>query len=283
MRPLIALTSEAIHLPARQSPRGAYCGVAYSEAIEMAGGVPFILPLTREPAILRQLLDQCAGLLLIGGGDVSHKFYAPRMMARQRATFRSVDEIRDEMEIFLTHEALRRELPVLGICRGMQVMNVALGGTLVPDLPGHRRDHPVRWDATSQIFTAVGAPATPVNSSHHQALDRVADELRVTAWAPDRVIEAVEHRSGKFFCGVQFHPERLLQSAPRFRRLFAALVRAQKTDCAAVPRRRSSTGRGRDKSPCPPASQTNFPGSSATPPGNPPARPPSNRQTARHR
>ena len=151
MKPLIALTTEAVTLPAKPAKRGAFCGEAYSEAIAVAGGIPIILPLTRDPAMLRQLLRRCDGLLLTGGADVSHKFYAPRLSARQRATIQGVDEVRDEMEIFLTRAALRSDVPVLGICRGIQVMNVALGGTLVPDVPRHRHPkpdglvHTLRW------------------------------------------------------------------------------------------------------------------------------------------
>ena len=234
MKPLIALTPEAIALPANHAKRGAFCGVTYSEAIVKAGGIPVILPLTRNPAILRQLLQRCAGLLLTGGGDVSHKFYAPRLSARLRATIQGVDEVRDEMEIFLTRAALQADRPVLGICRGIQVMNVALGGTLVPDVPHHRHPkpaglaHALRWAPASEIRAALGAPASPVNTSHHQALAKIASGLRVTAWAPDGIIEAVEHSTARFVWGVQFHPERLLKVAPQFRRLFAAFVAASR-------------------------------------------------------
>ena len=232
MKPVIALTPEAITLPANHARYGGFCGVSYTAAVAAAGGLPVVLPLTRDPRLLRQLLSRCQGLLLTGGGDVSHKFYAPRLPARQRATLQGVDEIRDAMEIHLTRTALRQDLPVFGICRGIQVMNVALGGTLVPDLPGHRHSkadgliQPLQWEPASQIQAALGARVAPVNSSHHQALAEVAPRLRVTARAADGVIEAVEHTSARFFWGVQFHPERLVKVAPQFLRLFAALVAA---------------------------------------------------------
>ena len=232
VKPVIALTPEAKTLPANHARRGAYCGVSYTDAVAAAGGLPVILPLTRDPALLRQLLSHCQGLLLTGGADVSHQFYAPHLPARQRATIHGVDEVRDAMEIYLTRLALRNDLPVFGVCRGIQVMNVALGGTLVPDLPGH--DHPqadglfhtLQWEPTSQMLATLGPQAGAVNTSHHQALDRVAPSLVVTARAEDGTIEAVEHKTARFFWGVQFHPERLVKVAPKFLRLFQALVAA---------------------------------------------------------
>ena len=240
MKPLIALTSEAGTLSAK---RGAFCQSAYSEAIARAGGLPVILPLTREPETLRQFLHRCDGLLLTGGADVSHKFYSPRMSARQRALIRDVDEVRDEMEIFLSRAALRRKIPVLGICRGIQVMNVALGGTLLPDVPRHSHPQPdvllhkLRWASASKIRAAIGE--SPVNSSHHQALDQVAPKLRVIAWAEDGIIEAVEHTTAQFCWGVQFHPERLLKVAPQIRRLFTAFCTASSRRAVLRSRRQS--------------------------------------------
>ncbi|MEI8062838.1 MAG: gamma-glutamyl-gamma-aminobutyrate hydrolase family protein [Verrucomicrobiota bacterium] len=231
-RPVIALTPEVITLPANHARRGAFCGVSYSDAIAKAGGVPVILPLTRDPSLLRQLWQHCDGLLLTGGADVSHKFYAPRMSAQQRATIQGADEARDTMEIWLIRAALRADRPVLGICRGIQVMNVALGGTLLPDVPGHRHPesdgliHKLQWEPSSKIRAALGVPVAPVNTSHHQVLDRVAPGLRVTARSEDGVIEAVEHATARFFWGVQFHPERLVDVAPQYRQLFTALVAA---------------------------------------------------------
>ena len=232
VKPVIALTPEAITLPANHARRGAFCGVSYSDAVAKAGGVPVILPLTRDPTLLRQLWQHCDGLLLTGGADVSHKFYAPRLSAPQRATIQGVDEVRDAMEIWLTRAALRDDVPVLGVCRGIQVLNVALGGTLVPDVPGHRHPqadgliHALRWESSSKIRATLGTPVAPVNTSHHQAVDRVAAGLRVTARAADGVIEALEHTTARFCWGVQFHPERLVEVAPQYRQLFKALVAA---------------------------------------------------------
>jgi len=220
MKPVIALTPEAITLRSRMDGRGAFCGVSYSAAIEAAGGVPLILPLTDDRSVLDQLMKSCRGLLLTGGGDVSHKFYAPRMPVKLRAKITGADETRDRMEIYLTLTALKNDWPVFGICRGIQVMNVALGGTLIPDLPGHRNPQP---DALCQTIRWANGTTQRVNTSHHQALDRVAKCLRVTARAEDEVIEAVELPSAKYFRGVQFHPERL---QPALRPMFTEFIRA---------------------------------------------------------
>lgn len=223
-RPVIAVTPEAIRLPARIDGRGAFCGVSYSRAIELGGGIPVVLPVTEERRVLDYFLTHCDGLLLTGGGDVSFKFYRPR----RRAKISGVDEVRDAMEIYLTRAALRQGWPVLGICRGIQVMNVALGGTLIADLSGHRNPRPealcqvISWECDSAMGRLLAGER--VNTSHHQALDRVAPELRVVARAGDGVIEAVEHRSARCCWGVQFHPERLVKVAPRFVRLFRAWV-----------------------------------------------------------
>jgi gamma-glutamyl-gamma-aminobutyrate hydrolase PuuD len=236
LKPLIGVTPDVHQTSGRIWSRATLCGVAYTQAIEAAGGIPLVLPLTNHRATLDRLLDRCDGLMLIGGADVSHKFYAPRMPARQQALIQGADEVHDEMEIHLVRAALKRGMPVFGICRGVQIMNVALGGSLIPDLPGHRNPIPdglcqtLHWQAPSAMQALLGQAPVKVNTSHHQALDRVANGLRVVARAEDGTIEAVEHASARFFWGVQFHPERLVKVAPRIRRLFKAFVAAAASD-----------------------------------------------------
>ena len=231
MKPVIAITPEAITLPSRVDGRGSFCHTSYSEAIEQAGGVPLIVPLTRDKKVLDHFLETCDGWLLTGGGDVCAKFYAPNMPAASRKQISGADAVRDEMEIYLLRRLARRDQPTLGICRGIQVMNVAFGGTLVPHLDGPRCSkpealaHSIEWMKNGRLKRALDAcPA--VNTTHHQAVDRVARGFDVTARAPDGVIEALEKPGARFFCAVQFHPERLVKVAPEFLKLFREFVRA---------------------------------------------------------
>jgi putative glutamine amidotransferase len=230
MRPVIAITPEAITLASRMDGRGAFCGVSYSEAIEMAGGVPLIVPLTRDKRVLDHFLDTCDGWLLTGGGDVCTKFYAPRMPAALRKKISGADEVRDEMEIYVSRNLVKRDQPLFGICRGIQVMNVAFGGTLVPHLEGHRNPKPdafahrIEWTTSGRLKKTMHG-FDWVNTSHHQAVDRVAPDFEVVARAPDGTIEAMEMAGARYCCAVQFHPERLVRKSPEFLWLFQALVK----------------------------------------------------------
>jgi putative glutamine amidotransferase len=231
MKPVIAITPEAITLRARMDGRGSFCGVSYSEAIELGGGIPLIVPLTRDKTLLDHFLKTCDGWLLTGGGDVNAKFYASKMSTALRKKISGADEVRDAMEIYVSRKLRERDQPVFGICRGIQVMNVAFGGTLVPHLNGHRNPQPdafahkIEWTQDGLLKRAMEA-FDRVNTSHHQAVDRVARGFEVVARATDGTIEAMEDPEARFCCAVQFHPERLVNRAPQFQKLFREFVKA---------------------------------------------------------
>lgn len=225
MNPLIAITPESITLPQRWDGHGSFCGVSYSQAVAQAGGVPVILPLTDELAQLDRLLDTFAGWVFGGGADVHGAYYGlPRS---EWPKVKDADPVRDRMELYLLRQLAERDAAVLGICRGIQIMNVAFGGTLRPDIPNHRDPQPdalahrLRWASPNQLPVC-----TVVNTSHHQAVDQLAPGLTVVARAPDGIIEAVEKPDARFYCAVQFHPERLLKKSAACRQMFTALVRA---------------------------------------------------------
>ena len=230
MKPIIGITPEAVNL-SRADGRGAFCGVSYSQAIELAGGAPVVLPLTDDKVVLDELLARCHGLLLAGGGDVSEAAgaYGRKLTDAERKTLSGVDDGRDAMELHLIRRALGAAMPVLGICRGFQMLNVARGGTLLPDIPNHRNPKPdalahhLEWTKQGRLCEVLGA-CEAVNTSHHQAVDRIAPGFEVTARAIDGVIEAMELTGARCVWAVQFHPERLVRVAPEFLRLFAVFV-----------------------------------------------------------
>jgi putative glutamine amidotransferase len=219
---------------------------SYLAALENARLIPIVAaPLCGGPHEMSvgkaadQLLARVDGLVLTGGADVNPALYdqEPHPMLGP------VSDIRDGWEMALVHAAHRRSLPVLAICRGAQVLNIALGGTLFqdlpsqhpsdidhdPDLPRSSRSHSIELPAESRLARAVGRTTAEVNTIHHQAIARVADELRVVAVAPDGVIEGVESAadSGWWCVGVQWHPEELTQTTESWDRdIFDAFARA---------------------------------------------------------
>jgi putative glutamine amidotransferase len=183
-----------------------------------------------------EYLSRIDGLLLSGGADIHPAVYGEKEL---NDTVK-VDLLRDEAEIPLTREAVRRDLPVLGICRGIQTLNVALGGSLVQDIPSQRstpiehkqgggrseRTHEIEIGPCSYLDASLGAHRLMVNSLHHQAVDRVAPELRVSALAPDGMIEGLEAPGARFIVAVQFHPEEMTSDSAEARRLFESFVAA---------------------------------------------------------
>jgi putative glutamine amidotransferase len=203
----------------------------YLLRVQEAGAIPVMLP--PIGALPHAILDRVDGLLLTGGEDVEPAHYGQGPSPKLGA----VDPLRDALELGLAAEAARRGMPVLAICRGLQVLNVALGGTLVQDLPSerpseiaHRQEapstepsHPVTLAPESRLAELAGTERLMVNSFHHQAAAEVAPRLRAVAWAEDGVIEALEGTEG-FMLGLQWHPE--CQKGEFAGPLFAAFAEA---------------------------------------------------------
>lgn len=231
--PLIAITAGARLDGGRRRVR---LDAAYPAAVERAGGLPLIVPPLSSVAEAATLLAAASALLLTGGEDVDPDRYdAPR-----HPKLGAIDPVRDATEIALVGAARERALPTLAICRGIQLLNVALGGSLVQDIPSERpstvphdtdgprdtRLHDVEVQPGSRLARALGTTRLSVNSLHHQAVDRVAEGLRATAWAPDGIIEGLEWDGpGWWAVAVQWHPEELaLQGSEADGALFSALV-----------------------------------------------------------
>lgn len=231
-RPLIAVTHGRLKATA---DGGGWQGSGdpYIEALLEAGAEPWLVRLGATEDEARAAVMRTDGLLLTGGLDVSPPLYGEVKLPVCRRT----DPVRDETEIAVTRAAVALDKPVLAICRGIQVLNVALGGTLFQDVatqvPGagvHRSDerqalvHGVSLDPGSLAAGVLGAASVPVNSMHHQALKVVAPQLRAVGFADDGLIEAAEAPGRRFVLGVQWHPEELVRVTEHAARLFRAFV-----------------------------------------------------------
>ena len=207
----------------------------YVRSIELCGGLPVVLA-PAGAALHPALLSKLDGLVLTGGIDVAPRLYGET----PHPTVTDTSAEQDEFEVRLVHEALAHDVPVLAICRGMQLLNVALGGTLIQDLPSlvgtavSHDDlarpriaiaHRVVVAPGSKLHSLLGTDEVEVNSFHHQAVGALGHGLVATAFAPDGVVEGVELPSARFVVGVQWHPEAFWKEG-RFASLFRALVRA---------------------------------------------------------
>ena len=189
----------------------------YFQGVEQAGGLPVMLPLTDDKDAICQIVDRCDGFLFTGGQDVSPELYHEQVLDETVETYPA----RDKMELLLLKKAMDADKPILGICRGIQLINVALGGTLYQDLPtqhkskiNHHQNPPYDRPAhknmilhNTPLFNLLQKDVIAVNSYHHQAIKDLADSLSKMAISEDGVIEAVCKSDCKFLWAVQWHPE----------------------------------------------------------------------------
>lgn len=253
--PLIAVSTSEVRdaaatVPAAQGDprqRELALGMSYPRAIELAGGMPMVVPPTAPTAALESLLERVDGVCFSGGPDLHPSAYG----CEEHAELGPTEPALDVFELALARAADERGLPVLAICRGLQLLNVARGGTLhqhLPDVVGDRivhrqRDasdqltHWIRVVSRSRVAALLGHARAKVNSFHHQAVRTLGHGLRPVAWASDGVVEALETDEERFVVGVQWHAECLVRR-PGHRSLFSAFVGAaageERPVCAAL-------------------------------------------------
>ncbi len=208
----------------------------YMDGIEQAGGIPILLPLTNNEEVLKQVIYNIDGLLLTGGHDVDPSLYYEKAHAKTGTHCC----IRDSSEAFLIKEAIKINLPTLGICRGLQLLNVVLGGSLYQDLPSqapsdiqhqmsppyNRTAHCVTISPNTPLSSILNAEKIGVNSYHHQAIKALAPSLQVAATSEDGLIEAVYLPEQRFTLAVQWHPELSYKENQHSLALFQAFVQA---------------------------------------------------------
>lgn len=225
--------------PTEEKPPRQWLNRSYVWAVENAGAAPVILPVTADKELISRYLGIVDGLILSGGDDL-----APGLFGEApHPALGAVDPDRDSMELDITREALDADVPIFAICRGIQVLNVAMGGTLFQDLPtqhpsdiSHRQSeamlarqefsHSITISHDSRLRSIVRCNEMKTNSFHHQAVRAPAAGLAVTAVAEDGVIEAAEAPDHRYVLAVQFHPEETAPIDERSRRLFESFVAA---------------------------------------------------------
>lgn len=241
MRPIIGI---ACGHEAKEGSDRYYVNTVNIRMVAENGGVPVLLPNPFDEDKLKAALDMVDGLYLPGGVDVDPHLYGEEPLAGMG----SFDPDWDAVDVVLAQAALERNMPILGICRGMQVLNVAAGGTLYQDIPSQvpgalkhsqkgprwAASHAVELDEDSRLAKTLGATELRINSYHHQAVKDVAPGFRSVANAPDGVIEAIESTQHRYAVGVQWHPELMIERDPMYKALFVDFIEAVKEAKAAV-------------------------------------------------
>jgi len=236
-KPIIGITPSPMEDTQSHGTFNRYAiATTYTEAVEAAGGVPLMIP--PQAGNISEIISVVDGLLISGGGDIRPDRYGD---SEVHETTYGIHDGRDDLEIALVKEATGRDIPMLCICRGIQVLNVALGGTLIQDIADqysteieHRQQesgirkedpsHTVTATPGSLLATTYGAEEIHVNSFHHQALRDIAPSLEINGVSPDEVVEGVSHPESSWILGVQWHPEMMFREHPEHLKPFEALV-----------------------------------------------------------
>lgn len=235
-KPIIGITTFC-----KKEPKKTYCSASYNyiAAIGNAGGIPMLIPLLGKKNSFSRYIDNIDALVLSGGEDISPLLYGEN----PTKTIKMINPRRDKWELELFNEAYRRNMPILGICRGIQLIDIAAGGNLYQDISVqckealghmpietevHHLFHSINIEKESKLFDIFRSTQIDINSYHHQAVKDLAPGFKATARSEEGIIEAIESIDKKFVIGVQWHPEDLIRHHPQFMELFKAIVQAAK-------------------------------------------------------
>jgi putative glutamine amidotransferase len=241
-RPVIGIATQTLAAVPGERPQCWVMGRSYIEELRKVGAIPWIIPLIpHDPETLQHIFDRLDGVFITGGVDVDPSHYGESKLPLCGVT----DPDRDTVEIALLRHALDRNLPILAVCRGIQILNVTCGGTLYQDVTAQvpaamKHDyfptpekpsrkflaHDINVKSNSRLGRILGDAVVPVNSMHHQAIKDLAPNLAPTAYAADGIIEAVESLDERYLIAVQWHPEELTETHPGMARLFTTFAEA---------------------------------------------------------
>jgi putative glutamine amidotransferase len=241
--PLILISTSLQRRGEEFADRSVSLSERYAQAVVAAGGLPWVLPCATDEDLIAEAVRRSDGVMLTGGDDIQAGLHSPNLSARLRKSVGPPQPARDFCELILIREVFRERKPLLAICRGHQLLNVALGGTLFVDIasqvpgaaPHNRQDrkdqpvHKVELTPDSLLSKMLGQRTVGVNSTHHQAVARLARPLRAVAVSPDGIVEGMELAEAAagalpFLLSVQFHPERLFDRHAVFLRPFRAFT-----------------------------------------------------------